>query len=110
MTRTLSIALACTMLAGGTVAHAQAVGTAAPVRTQQGEIQGAAGKVAGVTVFKNIPFAAAPVGDLRWRQPQPPQAWQGVRDGSRYGDVCVQNPAPTRFRPTARPIPKTSPE
>src|SRR5688500_2372370 len=62
------------------VAVAQ-VGTAQPVRTQQGLIQGAPGKVAGVTVFKNIPFAAPPVGELRWRQPQPAVAWEGVRDG-----------------------------
>jgi para-nitrobenzyl esterase len=74
---------------------------AGPVQTQQGLIQGAPGKVQGVTVFKNIPFAAAPVGDLRWRQPAPPAAWEGVRDGSRYGDVCMQNPAPQRFPPNA---------
>ena len=72
-----------------------------PVRTQQGLVQGAQGKVAGVTVFKNIPFAAAPVGDLRWKQPQPATAWQGVRDATRYGDVCMQNPAPQRFPPNA---------
>ena len=92
----LRTALACVLVASASTAHAQAVGSAAPVRTQQGQIQGAAGKVAGVTVFKNIPFAAPPVGELRWAQPQPPQAWQGVRDGTKYGDVCMQNPAPTR--------------
>ena len=76
MTQTLRTMLACTMLASASVACAQAGGGAnstgtisasAPVRTQQGLIQGAPGKVAGVTVFKNIPFAAPPVGDLRWR-------------------------------------------
>src|SRR5688572_5483223 len=80
-------------------ASSEPVGIAAPVRTQQGQIQGAPGKVEGVTAFKNIPFAAPPVGELRWRQPQPPAAWQGVRDGTKYGDVCMQNPAPTRFPP-----------
>jgi para-nitrobenzyl esterase len=94
-------ALACALLSAATIAHAQAVGASAPVRTQQGAIQGAPGKVKGVTVFKNIPFAAPPVGDLRWRQPQPPAAWQGVRDGTKYGNVCMQNPAPTRFPPNA---------
>jgi len=104
-------ALACVMIAGPTAACAQAgggansasaataVSAAAPVRTQQGAIQGAAGKVAGVTVFKNIPFAAPPVGNLRFAQPQAPVAWQGVRDGTKYGHVCMQNPAPTRFPP-----------
>ncbi|MGC1271152.1 MAG: carboxylesterase family protein, partial [Croceibacterium sp.] len=72
-----------------------------PVRTQQGLIQGAPGKVAGITVFKGIPFAAPPVGNLRWAQPQAPLAWQGVRDGSKYGHVCVQPPAPNRFPPNS---------
>ena len=47
-------------------AHTATRASDAPVRTAQGLIQGAPGKVAGVTVFKNIPFAAAPVGNLRW--------------------------------------------
>jgi para-nitrobenzyl esterase len=73
----------------------------APVRTEQGLVQGGQGKAAGVTAFKGIPFAAAPVGDLRWQPPQPAPAWQGVRDATRYGDVCVQNPAPQRFPPNS---------
>src|SRR5688500_446870 len=109
----LRTGLACALLATPTLACAQAgdsvnsasatttVSAGAPVRTQQGLIQGAPGKVAGVTVFKNIPFAAPPVGELRWALPQPPVAWQGVRDGSKYGNVCMQNPAPTRFPPNA---------
>ncbi len=107
----LRTALACVLIAGSTAACAQAgggVGSAssaisadAPVRTQQGLVRGAPGKVAGVTVFKNIPFAAPPVGDLRWKQPQAPASWQGVRDATQYGDVCVQNPAPQRFPPNA---------
>ncbi len=48
-----------------------------PVRTQQGLIQGIAGKVEGVTVFKNILFAAPPVGELRWKQPQSPACLAG---------------------------------
>jgi para-nitrobenzyl esterase len=73
----------------------------APVRTEQGLVQGAPGKQPGVTAFKGIPFAAAPVGDLRWQPPQPAPAWQGVRDATAYGDVCVQNPAPQRFPPNS---------
>jgi para-nitrobenzyl esterase len=69
----------------------------APVRTQQGLVQGAPGKVQGITAFKGIPFAAPAVGDLRWRLPQQPASWTGVRDATRYGDVCVQPPAPERF-------------
>ena len=113
MTQTvlLRTAFAAALLATSTLASAQAGGSAssasaaavvsanAPVRTQQGMVQGAPGKVEGVTVFKGIPFAAAPVGDLRWKQPQPAPAWQGVRDATQYGDVCMQNPAPQRFPP-----------
>jgi len=54
-----------------------------------------AGAVRGVAdgdtiAFKGIPYAQPPVGSLRWRAPQPAAAWQGVRDGSRFGPVCPQ--------------------
>jgi para-nitrobenzyl esterase len=48
-------------------------------------------------VFKGIPFAAPPVGNLRWEQPQPAANWTGVRRADQWGDSCVQNPAPNRF-------------
>ena len=44
-------------------------------------------------VFKGIPYAAPPVGDLRWREPQPPSPWPGVRDATKPGSACVQDPA-----------------
>lgn len=68
-----------------------------PVQTRQGLVQGAPGKSEGVTVFKGIPFAAPPVGRLRWAQPAAPVAWNGVRDATKWGNVCVQPPAPQRF-------------
>src|SRR5215207_9014530 len=86
----LGLSLAACATTGA--APSDPVGIAAPVRTGQGLIQGAPGKVDGVTVFRNIPFAAPPVGALRFAQPQPALAWEGVRDGTRYGDVCMQNP------------------
>ncbi len=47
--------------------------------------------VAGTTlVWRGLPFAAPPVGDLRWRAPRPPQAWNGVRDASRPAPICTQ--------------------
>ncbi len=44
----------------------------------------------GVFAFKGIPYAAPPVGDLRWKPPQATAHWQGVRDATTYGDICTQ--------------------
>ena len=48
----------------------------------------------GVRVFKGIPFAAPPVGELRWRGPQPVVPWTGVRMGDAFGATCIQEPFP----------------
>jgi para-nitrobenzyl esterase len=45
----------------------------------------------GVAVFKNIPFAQPPVGDLRWREPLPAKAWTEVRDATAFGPMCNQS-------------------
>jgi para-nitrobenzyl esterase len=57
-------------------------------RVEQGILQGT--KEAGLTVYKGIPFAAPPVGDLRWRAPQPASAWQGIRLADKFAPQCVQ--------------------
>ncbi len=46
-------------------------------------------------VFKGIPFAAPPVGALRWREPQPVAPWKGVRAATEYSAACMQNPIGT---------------
>lgn len=47
-----------------------------------------------VIAFKGIPFAQAPVGDVRWRAPQPVPPWQGVRDATRFAADCIQITTP----------------
>jgi para-nitrobenzyl esterase len=58
------------------------------VRIDGGEVTGVVDR--GVHVFRGIPYAAPPVGDLRWKPPQPVRPWTGVRDGSRFGAECPQ--------------------
>ena len=53
----------------------------------------------GLATFKGIPFAAAPVGALRWRVPQPVVPWRGVRVADTFAPACLQpwdEPNPTR--------------
>ena len=47
-----------------------------------------------VMVYRGVPFAAPPVGGLRWRPPEPPAAWEGVRDATEAAPACMQNPLP----------------
>jgi para-nitrobenzyl esterase len=55
-----------------------------------GEIRGRTLAAPGGAVFKGIPFAQPPVGDLRWREPQAVVAWEGVRDAGSYAAPCAQ--------------------
>ena len=73
---------------------ASASASADVVRIDTGEISGVAGYVDGIRVFKGIPYAQPPVGNLRWRAPRPPLAWQGVRAADKFGPACMQTPYP----------------
>ena len=58
------------------------------VRTQSGPVRGV---IEGdIRAFRGIPFAAPPVGNLRWRPPAPPEKWSGIRDASTFGNFCPQ--------------------
>ena len=70
------------------------------VRVDSGQVSGVAAD--GVRVFKGLPFAAPPVGDLRWKAPQPVVAWEGVRAADTFGRQCMQEPYPAGS-PYARP-------
>jgi para-nitrobenzyl esterase len=58
------------------------------VQTTAGTIEGVAEN--GTVSFKGVPFAAPPVGDLRWRAPQPLAPWQGIRKATEFGASCMQ--------------------
>jgi para-nitrobenzyl esterase len=66
-----------------------------PVRTESGLLSGVPARDPSITVYKGVPFAAPPIGDLRWRQPQPPIPWQGMRKADQFGCGC----SATRFLP-----------
>jgi len=75
-------------LAPGTPAGAQAT---LPVRIADGLVRGII-VPSGVREFRGIPFAAAPVGRLRWNAPQPAAGWKGVLSATRFGPRCMQLP------------------
>jgi para-nitrobenzyl esterase len=56
--------------------------------TKQGKVKGI--EKLGCLQFRGIPFAAPPVGELRWKAPQSPASWDGVRDASEFGPICPQ--------------------
>jgi para-nitrobenzyl esterase len=53
-----------------------------------GEVQGVIAE--GISIFKGVPFAAPPVGDLRWKAPAPVQAWTGIKKADAFGPACMQ--------------------
>ena len=82
-------------------ARADGPTTAPRARIAQGDLQGVALKD-GVAAFLGIPYAAPPVGDLRWRPPAPPLAWQGVRRALDFGASCMQTISPRGYEPYTR--------
>ncbi len=60
------------------------------VKIANGTLEGAINSATGIRSFKGIPFAAPPVGDLRWKEPQPVQNWEGVRKADHFGNNAMQ--------------------
>jgi para-nitrobenzyl esterase len=66
------------------------VNAAAQVETATGLVKGSTVADGRIRVFKGIPFAAPPVGELRWQAPRPAAPWQGSRDATEWGSRCLQ--------------------
>lgn len=66
-----------------------------PLKLDSGLLGGGVESAPGIRAFKGIPFAAPPVGALRWQAPRPVAKWSGVRDASKVGNVCIQPPGPS---------------
>jgi para-nitrobenzyl esterase len=82
-----SVALGVLLVAGSAFAADQ-------VETTNGVVESTVPPKDGVRSFKGIPFARPPVGDLRWREPQPVADWEGVRNADRFGPRCMQRTGP----------------
>lgn len=84
------LALAACATHPGKVDHVRFAADAQPVSAvvETGALRGVEGD--GVTAFLGVPYAAPPVGALRWRAPQPVHPWSGVRDATRIGADCTQ--------------------
>jgi para-nitrobenzyl esterase len=92
MTRSLWIfASAAVLVAVSLVYAAEPVA----VNTEDGRVSGVTDSLS-VTSYKGIPFAAPPVGDLRWKPPQPAAHWDGVRQADHFGNACVQKEGRSR--------------
>ncbi|MDR3700020.1 MAG: carboxylesterase family protein [Candidatus Sulfopaludibacter sp.] len=64
------------------------------VKTANGILESTATPKDGVRIFKGVPFAQPPVGDLRWREPQPVKNWTGARNADQFGPRCMQRTSP----------------
>ena len=89
--RTVSVAVGLILVSLSQALEAQVV------QTEYGPVSGVTSQ--GVNVFKGIPFAAPPVGKLRWQPPQPPAKWTSVRSAADYGHDCMQLPFPSDAAP-----------
>jgi para-nitrobenzyl esterase len=95
----------CILMAAGFMAES----CAAPAAAQNPVAQTTAGALMGdregdLAVFRGIPYAAAPVGALRWRPPAPAQRWEGVREAREYGPVCPQSQGDSEYALRDRPM------
>lgn len=79
------------LLAAVALLACAATSAAMEVRTESGRVSGTPIENSDVTVFKGIPYAAPPVGELRWQAPRRPARWKGVRKADEFGARCMQS-------------------
>lgn len=60
------------------------------INTRYGKLEGVLSKSQKTIIFKGVPFAKAPVGDLRWKLPQKPDCWDGVKQANRFPNIAAQ--------------------
>ena len=60
------------------------------VKTKYGLLSGVNVPESNITVFKGVPFAKPPVGDLRWKAPQPPESWEGIKNADTFAPAGIQ--------------------
>ena len=85
-----TFALGCALLGLSVPARAE---DGSIIASDSGKLQGATDPGSpGIHIFRGIPFAAPPLGDLRWREPQPVTRWSGVRPATEFGPRCMQQP------------------
>jgi para-nitrobenzyl esterase len=89
MKRPMPFVALCTLLAAGQALAAD------QIRIAHGVVESTVPPKDGVRSFKGIPFAEPPVGELRWREPQPVKDWAEVRNADRFGPRCMQRTGPT---------------
>lgn len=70
------------------------------VKTENGWVRGIPAADPRITAFKGIPFAAPPVGDLRWKAPQPAKNWDGVLECYQFGPMAMQAPINGNLMPS----------
>jgi para-nitrobenzyl esterase len=87
----MRLAIVLAFLSGNTQAQVATPFDNALVAVSTGSLQGVIQD--DVHVFKGVPYAAPPVGALRWREPTDPAAWKGIREARNYGPACPQNSA-----------------
>jgi para-nitrobenzyl esterase len=90
MKQKLNLAFCIIILAASVQQISARTAPATEVKTAYGELSGQKDALSSVNVFKGIPYAAPPIGDLRWRPPVAPAAWTGVRKAEQFGASCMQ--------------------